>query len=48
MQYDFTKLHYWLKEKISHVRYGEIVIKVTLHDGQIREVSRAVEEKERG
>jgi len=38
----------WLLKRASSIRYGEIAIKVILHDGQIREIRRIVDEEDRG
>ncbi len=37
----------WLEHEAQRIRYGEAVIRVTLHDGQVRGIERTVTEKVR-
>ncbi len=38
----------WLEDQVARQSYAEILIRVTVHDGQVRQVERQVTEKLRG
>lgn len=35
----------WLAEKTADLEFGEAVIRVTVHDGQVKQIERIVSEK---
>jgi len=44
---NFTTLIAWLTEQAERIAYGEIVVKIIKHDGQVRIIEKTVCEKER-
>ena len=44
---DINTIGSWLRKHVSQVQYGQLVITVTIHDGQVRKVDKTVTESVR-